>query len=137
MQQRDLSFLAALDFAMMRELMPSDDVVFEKAVLCTADAEREALLSLLCGGDMEQAGRVRMLLLAHFAAGAGFMASPSSPGFDEQTLVLGGTDGTLWVPLEQAAKMIGPYRLLQDIGQGGLERYGWRSRRSRCGAKWR
>jgi hypothetical protein len=73
---------------------------------------RSAYLDEVCGQDIELKQRVEALLARHEAAGS-FLASPASavdpyPTVDEP-------DAT-----ESLGMVIGPYKLLQQIGEGGM-----------------
>jgi tetratricopeptide (TPR) repeat protein len=73
-------------------------------------AERSAYLDAACGVDRDLRQRVDVLLARHEAAGS-FLESPASAGVatvDEQPL--GEGPGTV----------IGPYKLLEQIGEGGF-----------------
>jgi serine/threonine protein kinase/tetratricopeptide (TPR) repeat protein len=72
-------------------------------------SERGAFLASACAGNASLRGRVEKLLLAHEHA-AKFMEEPAAPHadtIDEPVTELPGT-------------MIGPYKLLQQIGEGGM-----------------
>jgi WD40 repeat protein/serine/threonine protein kinase/Flp pilus assembly protein TadD len=72
-------------------------------------SERGAFLESACAGNANLRGRVEKLLLAHEHA-AKFMEAPAAPHadtIDEPVTELPGT-------------MIGPYKLLQQIGEGGM-----------------
>jgi eukaryotic-like serine/threonine-protein kinase len=87
-----------------------------------------------CGGDPELLGEVRLLLEAHHNAGS-FLKSPvvdSAFAVDSGTSPLGGTRSTGTNTLEGAGTVIGPYKLLQPIGEGAWPRSTWPSRPSRC-----
>ncbi len=88
--------------------------VFENAVDLTG-AERETFLRSACGGDEPLRAEVDSLLKA-YAKGAGFLASPTAqrrgPASASETIAP--------APLEHEGQMIGRYKLLQPIGEGGF-----------------
>jgi serine/threonine protein kinase/Leucine-rich repeat (LRR) protein len=116
------------------------DIIFARVVECRSAEERAAYLDEACGGDATLRERVESLLRAHDAAGT-FMnpANPSSAPEPEpesepeqpQTL-----DDALRIRYgkpesdaqrrpqvaqpEQPGASIGPYKLLQQIGEGGF-----------------
>jgi tetratricopeptide (TPR) repeat protein/serine/threonine protein kinase len=85
-----------------------------KAIFMTAldksdPAERAAYLAEACGSDEGLRQRVELLLKAHSDPGS-FLASPPAPPaatIDESTA-------------ERARTVIGPYKLLEPIGEGGM-----------------
>jgi serine/threonine protein kinase/tetratricopeptide (TPR) repeat protein len=85
-----------------------------KAIFMTAldksdPAERAAYLAEACGADEGLRQRVELLLRAHSDPGS-FLVSPAAPPaatIDESTA-------------ERAGTVIGPYKLLQQIGEGGM-----------------
>src|SRR5687768_17496124 len=79
--------------------------------------ERSAFLDVACGGDAKLRARVVELIAAHERAGS-FLEFPP-PGV---TLV---PDDSAGAPapapaIERAGAMIGPYRLIEQIGEGGM-----------------
>src|SRR5262249_58374664 len=88
--------------------------VDEKAIFVAAvdlpDANaREAYLQEACAGDLELFNRLKELLSAH---------EESQGPLDRRPPALGVTTGT---PLtEYPGSVIGPYKLLEQIGEGGL-----------------
>src|SRR5262249_34715363 len=94
--------------------MPVDPKRVQAVFLAAAEQEgaagRAAVLDRLCGADAELRQRVETLLRAHHA-----------PGSFLESLVpnLVGTADELPVT-EKPGTMIGPYRLLEQIGEGGF-----------------
>jgi WD40 repeat protein/serine/threonine protein kinase len=90
--------------------MPSADPIesiLVAAVEIAADADRRAYLDRACAGDADLRRRVERLIANHFRAGP-FLESPA-----------------LWptadAPVrERPGSVIGPYRLLEQIGEGGF-----------------
>ncbi len=95
--------------------MPIDSqrvqAVFLAAVEEAGAGERSALLDRLCGGEAELRQRVEALLRAHDAPDDDMLA-PTSTGWqgEPDTLLLNETPGSV----------IGSYRLLEQIGEGGF-----------------
>ena len=94
--------------------MPTEAVsvraIFDRAVEITSDAERTAFLDAACADAADLRGEVEALLAAHAEAGS-FLESPA-PGlttsrFEKEEISLIGAQ-------------IGPYKLLQQIGEGGM-----------------
>jgi tetratricopeptide (TPR) repeat protein/serine/threonine protein kinase len=86
------------------------DTIFCAAVDMAEAEERAAYIARACGDDHELRGRVEKLVAAHFRAGS-FLQEPS----------------LAWVPTvdeppvsEAPGTIIGPYKLLQQIGEGGM-----------------
>ena len=72
---------------------------------------RAAYLDEACGDDAELARASRQLCCRHTEAQASFLGSPPA----------GRVDATIDQPItEQPGTVIGPYKLLQQIGEGGM-----------------
>src|SRR6516165_69932 len=84
--------------------------LFAAALEIDAPEERAAYLDRACGGDDAMRARVEALLRAHERAG-NFLAAPS---------VAGSATLDAPKPLEGPGTVIGPYKLLQTIGEGGM-----------------
>src|SRR5579883_2183520 len=84
------------------------DDVFCAALELASPTERGAYLDQACGGDLDARQRVERLLAAHSQAGSFLGAGP--------TIVAATTD----LPTQAIGKVIGPYKLLQQIGEGGM-----------------
>jgi hypothetical protein len=101
----------------------SERVIFEAALDRSDPAERAAYLDEACAGDAELRRRVEELLAARERPGA-FTNRPAGPG--EMTDPVDGdgdaTDAGLAssAMAEGAGSWIGPYHLLQQIGEGGM-----------------
>jgi serine/threonine protein kinase/tetratricopeptide (TPR) repeat protein len=83
--------------------------IFLEALKKSAPNERAAFLDQACGGNEALRHSVELLLKAHDKAG-GFLAPPSSP--DGATVNQPGS--------ETAGMVIGPYKLIEPIGEGGM-----------------
>ena len=97
-----------------------EEVLFSLAVQKTTAAERVAFLDGVCRGNPELRAKLEELLSAHFGE-AGFLpmsqGKPSSP-FDAGLPALGAHATVVTPPLE--SQMIGRYKLLEKIGEGGF-----------------
>src|SRR5579871_5648003 len=80
-------------------------------VIATPDADRPALLDSLCSGDAELRAEVESLLHSHERAGSIFLKTPAV----DLNLPL-----NLPANPNRAGRRIGVYRLLEQIGQGGM-----------------
>src|SRR5262249_51223231 len=93
----------------MPEHQPQVDEIFDEALRRAAGQDRARYLDEVCGGDLELRRRVERLLRAVSEAGS-FLETPAqdpSPTVDE--------------PLtERPGTVIGPYNLLEQIGEGGF-----------------
>jgi WD40 repeat protein/serine/threonine protein kinase/tetratricopeptide (TPR) repeat protein len=84
--------------------------LFAAALEIGAPAERSAYLDRACGGDDVMRARVEALLRAHEQAGSFLAARP----------VAGSATLDAPKPLEGPGTVIGAYKLLQTIGEGGM-----------------
>src|SRR5215471_15473770 len=83
--------------------------IFGKALELRSATERAAYLEQACQGDSRLRAEVESLLQARQEAG-GFLAGPGS-----------GPVATLDEPVvERPGTVIGPYKLLEQIGEGGF-----------------
>src|SRR5262245_22349688 len=87
---------------------PSIDSIFCSAIEIESSEERRALIERACGNDVELKQQVERLLHAHFH-GRSILDAPVQPvaTIDEPLRETGGT-------------VIGPYKLLEQIGEGGM-----------------
>ena len=94
----------------MNEAKPSEETLFEAVSQLPAE-KRGAYLAGACGGDAALRERLEILLRAHDRASS-FMAEPAAPAVPRQA--------GLHIPLsERLGDHIGPYKLLQQLGEGG------------------
>jgi serine/threonine protein kinase/Flp pilus assembly protein TadD len=97
----------------MEQSPPREEELFA-AALALPVAERQRYLEQACGGDIDLLRRVQALLRVHEEVG-GFLETPAVA--DLPAVARGGESKP---PLEEAAgTMIGRYKLLQKIGEGG------------------
>ncbi len=88
---------------------PSVDAIFCAAIEIDSADQRQSYLHRTCGEDAELRRQVERLLQAHYRGGS-IMDAPAHalfPTLDQP-------------PLEQPGSQIGPYKLLQEIGEGGM-----------------
>ncbi len=87
----------------------SEEEIFHQALVRTDPEERAAYLERACGGDAALRTAVEALLRAQVGA-TGFLEHPPP-----------GPATTLDVPIgEHPGTLIGPYKLLHEIGEGGM-----------------
>jgi serine/threonine protein kinase/tetratricopeptide (TPR) repeat protein len=93
----------------MTEQAQAVEAIFLAALDKPTPAERRAYVEGACAGNAELLGRVRELLVAHEGSQGPLDAPPDFVG-------------TVNVPplTESAGTVIGPYKLLQQIGEGGM-----------------
>ena len=85
------------------------DQLFSHAIGLPAGDERAAYLNSACGSNAELKQRVERLLQAHSDA----QSFLESPALDPAPTIIP-------VPHEHPGTQIGPYKLLQQIGEGGM-----------------
>src|SRR5438094_178370 len=93
----------------MPENQPQVDELFDEALQHATGQDRARYLDEVCGGDLELRRRVERLLRAVSEAGS-FLEAPAqdpSPTVDQP-------------PAESPGTVIGPYKLLERIGEGGM-----------------
>ncbi len=84
--------------------------IFDKALAIAAPAERSQYLDEVCGDNERLRGHIEGLLLAHEDLGS-FLQSPP----------VGAGSPTIDQPItEKPGTQIGPYKLLQQLGEGGM-----------------
>jgi serine/threonine-protein kinase len=87
---------------------PTPESILAAAVELASEAQRRQYVAQACAGDTELQRRVEELIENHFRAGS-FLESPAA-------LI-----STVEEPLrERPGGVIGPYRLLEQIGEGGF-----------------
>src|SRR4051794_20332818 len=85
----------------MNDLQTDTKAIFLDALECNSADELKRLLGLACGSDTDLRANVEKLLRAHRDAGA----------------FLGGAER---IDATSPGTMIGPYKLLEQIGEGGM-----------------
>ena len=91
---------------------PEDDL-FEEALLKVSGPERAAFLDSECRSDPELRARVEMMLEGHLNA-EGFLEALPERAPAREAVASSGSNGS-----EQLGTHIGPYQLLQKLGEGG------------------
>jgi tetratricopeptide (TPR) repeat protein len=84
--------------------------IFAEALECGSAAERAAYLDRACAGDAALREQVNALLRAHEAAG-NFLRGHSAPT---------GAAAPAAPPADLTGTRLGPYRLMEQIGEGGM-----------------
>ena len=104
---------------------PDKRTIFERALEFASCAEREAYLEDACAGKAEMRAQVDSLLKAHNDVGS-FL---DGPAFDAQRTA----------PMEQISEqpgtIIGPYKLLEQIGKADSAWCTWLSSSGRSAAR--
>ena len=115
-----------------------EDLYHEASAL--DEGRRAKFLSQACKGD-EELRRELESLLAHEQNAARFIETPAmgvaARLIGSESLRVATSAEALPVgETLSAGSNIGPYQLLQLIGEGGMARHGRLSRRNRCGGAW-
>ena len=93
----------------MNDQQKKAKAVFDRALELESLGERDSFLSRECANDAELRAQVEGLLMAYEQAGS-FLESPPA-----------GVRATVDQPItEKPGTVIGPYKLLQQIGEGGM-----------------
>jgi serine/threonine protein kinase/Flp pilus assembly protein TadD len=95
----------------MPNATPSLDTIVCEAVEIADAADRAVFLDRACGGDDAFRQRVEALVAAHFRAGGSFLEGPAEAPVATASFTPGP---------EEPGTMIGPYKLLERIGEGGM-----------------
>ena len=94
--------------AMQPKTLPIEEILSDAIDLVDADARRQ-FVEAACGGDCALRHRVERLIENHFRAGR-FLETPAVvPAADAGTAMI-----------EGSRMVIGPYKLLEQIGEGGF-----------------
>ena len=89
---------------------PAIQAIFSEAISLASDEERGRFLDEVCGNDASVRSRVDALLRAHSEAGGFFGGQiPTAAATEIQPPIA-----------ERPGTVIGPYKLLQQIGEGGF-----------------
>jgi serine/threonine protein kinase len=87
----------------------NERAIFEAALDRKDPAQRQAYLNEACGADQALRGHLEGLLKAHEMLGSFLAPPPPTPG------------ATVDEPItERPGTVLGPYKLLQEIGEGGM-----------------
>src|SRR5262249_46784394 len=98
---------------------PSFDTIFCAAIEIESADERAKLVAQLCAGDAELKERVEKLVAAHFRAGR-FLEVPAAGSIHTQDFGSVGNGKIHDHKPDGPHTQIGPYKLLQQIGEGGM-----------------
>src|SRR5262245_2113829 len=92
---------------------PRANDIFSRALERASPEEREAFIVSQCAGDVSLRGKVTELLRHQQALGS-FLEMPAADLDGKRTELIG-------EPIaEQPGTVIGPYKLLEQIGEGGF-----------------
>src|SRR5688572_18207350 len=89
------------------------EIILAEAAEIAAPGARQAYLDRACEGNPALRQEVEVLLRNHFEAGRFLKTSPSG-------VMPGATCAIPQASLERPGAQIGPYKLLQVIGEGGM-----------------
>ena len=92
--------------------------LFIAALQIDDPAERAAYLDKACGGDAELRQRVEALLAAFGQAGSFLQQPAAAPAATAEGTPVGPSQQN--APAEELGRVIGPYKLLQQLGEGGM-----------------
>jgi eukaryotic-like serine/threonine-protein kinase len=98
---------------------PRANDLFLKAVELRSREERQALIAQECGADESLRAEVERLLEASDRAGSFLVKPAAEVGLTTVAPSLGDETAAV-VELGMAGSVIGPYKLLQQIGEGGM-----------------
>ena len=94
----------------MPDQRQKSDSIFWAALEIDSHQERGAYLDEACGSDQEQRAQIEEMLAAHSRA-EGFLGQPA---------VLGQMTTAFPPVTEKPGTMIGQYKLIEEIGEGGM-----------------
>jgi serine/threonine protein kinase len=94
----------------MNTRSPSVETILAEAVEIADVAQRQAFVEQCCAGDAALRQRVERLVANHFQAGS----------FLEKPAAVVDPDAMAGPPAEGPGTVIGPYKLLEQIGEGGM-----------------
>ena len=94
--------------------------ILASAVDIESAAERRQFVERACGGDAQLRRRVEEMVEDHFQAGS-FLEQPAVGPVETASLDTSVSDGPhSRDPLESPGDVIGPYKLLEVVGEGGM-----------------
>jgi serine/threonine protein kinase/Flp pilus assembly protein TadD len=98
------------------------DTIFCTAIAIASAEDRAAYIAGACGSNHELRGRVEKLVHAHFQAGSFLEQADAEAGATSDPVAPGRWVGQADAPppAESPGAVIGPYKLLQQIGEGGM-----------------
>src|SRR5262245_55138304 len=95
----------------------NEEAIFVEALSKGNPAQRQAFLEQACAGDEALRRRVQALLEVHARAGSFLERPPLGP---VTTDVLSGAGVSPGAQGESPGALVGPYKLLEPIGAGGM-----------------
>src|SRR5438445_721338 len=95
----------------------SEATIFAGALGKKTPQERAAYLDAACGGDEELRRRVEALLASDEGAGSFLLRTPDAVHTEAERAGLGTADEST---AEGPGSHVGPYRLIEQIGEGGM-----------------
>jgi serine/threonine protein kinase/Flp pilus assembly protein TadD len=97
------------------------DAIFCAAIAIESAADRADYIARMCGDDTDLRGRVEKLVTAHFRAGS-FLEPPAEalPSGARELPRPRGTDTLIGSMREGPGSVVGSYKLLEQIGEGGF-----------------
>ncbi|HEV3236728.1 MAG TPA: serine/threonine-protein kinase, partial [Gemmataceae bacterium] len=98
----------------MKQPSPSVETILSEAVEIVSPVDRQAFVERSCAGDPALLERVERMIADHFQAGS-FLERPVA-AFD--LVATGSCEASLFE--DMLGTMIGPYKLLEQIGEGGM-----------------
>ncbi len=98
---------------------PNRDAIFWAAVEIASAEDRAAYIAQDCGGDAELLAEVEQLVNAHFQAGS-FLEEPAMASGWHVAADESASTATCHPLAERPGTVIGSYKLLQLIGEGGM-----------------
>jgi serine/threonine protein kinase len=99
---------------------PRANDLFLEAVALDSPAARQEFLDRACGGDASLRAQVESLLEASARAGSFLEQPAAAPALTGAYLPAGEPVSAATPPGEGPGTVIGPYKLLQQIGEGGM-----------------
>jgi serine/threonine protein kinase/tetratricopeptide (TPR) repeat protein len=104
----------------MNARTPSIETILAEAVEIASPAEREAYVVKACAGDAALRQRVERMIVNHFQAGS-FLEQPAANlGVTGEFTPSSEDARDTAVVTERPGTVIGPYKLLEQIGEGGM-----------------
>ncbi len=116
--------------------------LFMAALQIGDGAERSAYLAHACGDDPTLRRRVAALLTA-FAQAGSFLQQPAAEQAAEPAATLdalptrAGAAGAAGAAALAPGRQVGPYKLLQPLGEGGMGTVWLAEQSAPCSARWR
>ena len=96
--------------------------IFYQALQLECVEERDAFLATACAGDSQLRAAVEQMLASQAGAEQWFRGSGPADCLPQALASTAGSEGLVdpqFAPREEVGKRIGPYKLLQELGEGG------------------